>query len=33
MSGHELLIWVMGIFAVLGAVDRLLGDRFGLGQG
>ncbi|MBQ6891416.1 MAG: ethanolamine utilization protein EutH, partial [Clostridia bacterium] len=33
MSGHELLIWVMALFAVLGALDRLLGDRFGLGSG
>ena len=33
MSGHEILIWVMAIFAVLGAVDRLLGNRFGLGEG
>ena len=33
MSGHEILIWIMAIFAVLGAVDRLLGNRFGLGEG
>ena len=33
MSGHEILIWVMATFAVLGAVDRLLGNRFGLGEG
>ena len=32
MSAHEVLIWVMGIFAVLGAVDRIFGNRFGLGQ-
>lgn len=32
MSGHELLIWIMALFAVLGAVDRLLGNRFGLGE-
>ena len=32
MSGHEILIWVMAVFAVLGALDRLLGNRFGLGE-
>ena len=32
MSAHEVLIWVMAIFAVLGAVDRIFGNRFGLGQ-
>jgi len=32
MSGHELLIWIMAAFAVLGAIDRLLGNRFGLGS-
>lgn len=32
MSAHEILIWVMGIFAVLGALDRILGNRFGLGK-
>lgn len=33
MSGHEILIWVMALFAVLGALDRILGNRFGLGEG
>ena len=32
MSAHEILIAVMAGFAVLGAVDRILGNRFGLGQ-
>ena len=32
MSGHEVLIAVMGGFAVLGAVDRVLGNRFGIGD-
>ena len=32
MSVHEILIWVMAAFAVLGAADRILGNRFGLGE-
>ena len=32
MSGHEVLIGVMAVFAVLGALDRIFGDRFGLGK-
>ena len=32
MSGHEVLIGVMAGFAVLGAVDRVLGNRFGIGE-
>ncbi len=32
MSAHELLIAVMAIFAVLGALDRIFGSKFGLGQ-
>lgn len=32
MSGHEILIAVMAGFAVLGALDRILGNRFGLGE-
>ena len=32
MSVHEIVIWVMAVFAVLGAVDRILGNRFGLGN-
>lgn len=32
MSVHEILIAVMAAFAVLGALDRILGNRFGLGK-
>ena len=32
MSGHEVLIAVMAGFAVLGAVDRVLGNRLGIGE-
>ena len=32
MSVHEIVIWVMAAFAALGALDRILGNRFGLGQ-
>lgn len=32
MSAHEILIMVMAAFAVLGALDRIFGNRFGLGQ-
>ncbi len=32
MSAHEILIWIMAAFAVLGALDRIIGNRFGLGQ-
>jgi len=32
MSAHEMLIYVMAIFAVLGALDRIFGNRFGLGK-
>ena len=32
MSIHEMLIAVMAAFAVMGAVDRIIGNRFGLGQ-
>ena len=32
MSVHEILIGVMAAFAVLGAVDRIIGNRLGLGQ-
>ena len=31
MSAHEILIAVMAVFAVLGALDRIFGSRFGLG--
>jgi len=32
MSVHEILIWIMAGFAVLGAIDRILGNRLGLGK-
>ena len=32
MSAHEILIAVMAAFAVLGAVDRICGNRLGLGK-
>ena len=32
MSAHEMLILVMAVFAGLGALDRICGDRFGLGK-
>lgn len=32
MSVHEILITVMAAFAVLGALDRIIGNRFGIGQ-
>ena len=32
MSFHEIIIWVMGGFALLGAIDRIFGNRWGLGR-
>ena len=32
MSVHEILIAAMAVFAVLGALDRIIGNKFGLGQ-
>ena len=32
MSAHELLIAIMAIFAVFGAIDRIAGNRLGLGK-
>ena len=32
MSGHEILIGVMAVFAALGALDRIAGNRLGLGK-
>ena len=32
MSIHEILIMIMAGFAVLGALDRILGNKFGLGK-
>ena len=32
MSAHEIVINLMAAFAVLGALDRILGNPFGLGK-
>ena len=32
MSSYEIIIWIMAIFALLGAADRIIGNKFGLGQ-
>ena len=32
MSVHEILIAIMAVFAVFGALDRIFGNKFGLGQ-
>ena len=32
MSAHEILIYLMAVFAALGALDRIFGNRFGLGH-
>lgn len=32
MSFHEILIAIMAVFAVLGALDRIFGNRFGIGK-
>ncbi len=32
MSFHEILIAVMAVFALLGAIDRIFGNRWGLGK-
>ena len=32
MSVHEILIIVMAVFATLGAIDRILGNKLGLGK-
>lgn len=32
MSAHEILIYIMAAFAVLGAIDRIIGNRLGLGK-
>ena len=32
MAIYDIIIWILGIFAVLGALDRIFGDRFGLGK-
>lgn len=32
MSAHEILITIMAVFALLGGIDRIWGNRFGLGK-
>ena len=32
MSVHEILIAIMAVFAILGAIDRIFGNKFGLGK-
>ena len=32
MSAHEIVIYIMAGFALLGALDRILGNRLGLGK-
>ena len=32
MSVYNIIIWIMAIFALLGAADRIVGNRFGLGK-
>ena len=32
MAIYDIIIWIMAIFAIFGAVDRILGNRFGLGK-
>ncbi len=29
---YEIIIWIMAVFAVLGGIDRIIGNRFGLGK-
>ena len=32
MAIYDIIIWIMAVFAVLGGIDRILGNRFGLGK-
>ena len=32
MSAHEILIYIMAVFAAVGALDRIFGNKLGLGQ-
>lgn len=32
MSAHEVIIWIMAAFAALGALDRIFGNKIGIGQ-
>ena len=32
MSINEIIVYIMVIFAVLGAIDKIIGNKFGLGE-
>ena len=32
MSVNEIIVWLMAVFMILGAFDRILGNKFGLGE-
>src|SRR5690606_36609390 len=32
MSFNEIIIWVMAIGVLIGAIDRIIGNKFGLGE-
>ena len=32
MAIYEIIIWIMAVFAVLGGIDRIIGNRFSLGH-
>ena len=32
MSAHEIIIWIMAAFAAAGTLDRIFGNRLGLGK-
>ena len=32
MSINEIIIYIMVFFAVLGAIDKIIGNKFGLGE-
>ena len=32
MAAYNIIIWIMAVFAGIGALDRILGNRFGLGH-
>lgn len=32
MAVYEIIIWIMAVFALMGAADRILGNRLGLGK-
>ena len=32
MPIYEIIIWIMAVFAILGGIDRICGNRFGIGK-